>query len=68
MIMISEAQPRRACPVAFPCIACGSPVAFEQVYCASCLRAAADQERIDGQDLDADLERAWLRHQIERVA
>ena len=68
MSAICEVQPRRTAKVAYPCIACGSPVGFEQAYCAGCLRAAADQERIDGQDLDADLEPAWLRHQIERVA
>lgn len=68
MIMISEAQPRRACPVAFPCIACGSPTAFEQIYCASCLRAAAEQRQRDANEADAILERTWLRSEMERAA
>jgi hypothetical protein len=65
MIMTCEAQPRRTCPVAFPCIACGSPTAFEQVYCAACLRAADAQGH---RDPDAIAERQWLRDQIERAA
>lgn len=68
MIMTCEAQPRRACPVAFPCIACGSAVAFEQVYCASCLRAAAEPRQRDANEADAILERTWLRSEMERAA
>jgi len=65
MPVIIEIQVKRKGPVAYPCIACGSPVGFEQVYCAACLRAAANQQR---QNPDAILEREWLCRQIETAA
>jgi predicted Fe-S protein YdhL (DUF1289 family) len=68
MIVSNEVQPRRTGPVAYPCIACGSLVGFEQVYCAGCLRAATDHQAREHRDPDAVIERVWLRDQIERAA
>jgi predicted nucleic acid-binding Zn ribbon protein len=65
MVMNCEAQPRRTGRVAYPCIACGSPVEPGQVYCAVCLRAMAERQREECLDPDAILERLWLRSQIE---
>lgn len=72
MIMACEVETRRASQIAYPCIACGSETPFERSYCANCLRtvteAEAAKERAESQDLDALLERVWLRSRIERAA
>ena len=65
MVMNCEAQPRRTGRVAYPCIACGSPVEIGQVYCPCCLRAMAKSQSTECEDPDAILERLWLRSQIE---
>jgi hypothetical protein len=81
--MPCETQPTRKGPISYPCVACGSMVSFDQVYCEECLKAIrygvprpdgfmerilAEIERDDQVDPDADLERDWLRRQIERAA
>jgi len=83
MLMPCETQPTRKGLISYPCVACGSMVMFEAVYCPECLRAIrygiprrdrfmerilAEIERDDQVDPDADLERDWLRRQIERAA
>jgi predicted Fe-S protein YdhL (DUF1289 family) len=65
MAMTSEPQLKRKGSVAYPCVACGSLVDFDQVYCAPCLRAMAEKHPEVSQDPDAILERLWLRSQIE---
>ena len=39
MLMACEPQPTRKGPVSYPCVACGSMVMFDQVYCPTCLNA-----------------------------
>jgi len=68
MIVTCEVQPRRAGQVACPCIACGSPVEFGEVYCPGCLRTMAESQPNECLEPDAILERLWLRSQIERAA
>ena len=49
MVMICEPEQKRTGPVAYPCVACGSLVGFEQVYCANCLaeiRAGFHSDRL----------------------
>ena len=70
----------RSTAISYPCVACGSLVDFEEIYCADCLKAIrngaprpdryaerilAELERLDP---DALPERTWLRRQIERAA
>jgi hypothetical protein len=38
MPMLCEPQPTRKGPVSYPCVACGSLVDFDQVYCPDCLK------------------------------
>jgi len=83
MLMPCETQPTRKGQISYPCVACGSMVMFEAVYCPDCLRAIRYgiprqdrfMERILAEidcgaqlDPDADLQRDWLRGQIERAA
>jgi len=83
MLMPCETQPTRKGPISYPCVACGSMVLFAAVYCPNCLwairyglprpdrfmdRILAEIDRYAQVDPDADLERDWLRGQIERAA
>jgi len=83
MLMLCETQPTRKGPISYPCVACGSMVRFDQVYCPECLRAIrygiprqdrfmdriqAEIDRNDQIDPFADLERTWRRRKIERAA
>jgi hypothetical protein len=82
MIVMVEPQPTRTGPVSYPCVACGSAVTFEQVYCADCLRAIrngcprsdnfanrilAELDRTSQFDPDMDVTRDWLRRKIEHA-
>lgn len=83
MLMPCKAQPTRKGPISYPCVACGSMVLFEAVYCPKCLwniryglprpdrfmdRILAEIDRNDQVGPDTDLERDWRRRKIERAA
>jgi hypothetical protein len=56
-----EPVPRRAGPVSYPCVACGSLVAFSEVYCDACLRAIRNGSPRPDRYIDrilAEIERA----------
>ena len=50
---------------AHPCIGCGSEAPFGSPYCSGCQRMIAQYER---REPDADLDRDWLRRQIDEAA
>ena len=67
MVVNIQPQPRSAGQIAYPCISCGSLTRASQAYCTDCMRRSAEIEIRERLDLDAIMEREWVRRNIEQV-